>query len=144
MLNLLFSVTQNPASVEPLIGNHLMQPPQKTDTKAMPSVRAYLKKMQSEADDLEVSRAKKKVYRAANLRYRTMESLEDQILRWWVNLPEDQRQRRFQIMDISAHCKGKFHSKPALREVAAALRTLGWNEKRDWTKVGRNRRFWQR
>ena len=32
--------------------------------------------------------------------------------------------------------------RPALRDVAAALRVLGWTQQRDWRKAGNNRRVW--
>ena len=70
------------------------------------------------------------------------ESLETQIQRWWVNLPPFTKRRRFQIKEIAVNCTGKIKPKPALREVAFALRALGWSESRDWSKQGRNHRLW--
>ena len=70
------------------------------------------------------------------------EPLEDQIRRWWANLPEDDKNRRFHITEIAAHCKGKYQERPALRDVAASLRLLGWRSKRSWKKSSRNKRYW--
>lgn len=70
------------------------------------------------------------------------EPLEVQIKRWWVNLPPVMKQRPFQIIEIAAQCRGRYRDKPALREVASALRALGWSERRDWSVTGRNRRLW--
>lgn len=70
------------------------------------------------------------------------EPLEAQIHRWWVNLPPTMQQRKFHIYEIAAQCQGKYRDKPALRQVASALRTIGWHELRDWTRGGRNRRVW--
>jgi len=70
------------------------------------------------------------------------EPLEVQITRWWANLPPIIQQRPFQIAEVAAQCKGRYRDKPALREVAAALRALGWSERRDWSLMGRNRRLW--
>lgn len=70
------------------------------------------------------------------------EPLEIQIARWWANLPEAMKDRSFQITEIAGVCGGKSLERPALRNVAAALRALGWKEYRDWTTTGRNRRFW--
>jgi hypothetical protein len=70
------------------------------------------------------------------------EPLEIQIARWWANLPEAMKDRSFQITEIAGVCGGKSLERPALRNVAAALRALGWKEYRDWTASGRNRRFW--
>jgi hypothetical protein len=71
-----------------------------------------------------------------------LESLEKQIRRWWINLPPVMRQRPFQIVEIAAQCKGRYRDKPALREVAVALRAQGWTENRNWSVAGRNRRQW--
>jgi hypothetical protein len=71
------------------------------------------------------------------------EPLETQIQRWWVNLPPTIQWRRFQIFEIAAQCNGKYRDRPALRQVASALRTIGWREVRDWTNHGRNHRLWQ-
>jgi len=70
------------------------------------------------------------------------EPLENQIQRWWVNLPTIMKNRRFQIVEIAGQCRGRFRDKPALRDVAASLRILGWAEARDWSKPARNRRYW--
>lgn len=70
------------------------------------------------------------------------ESLETQIKRWWASLPPILQQRRFQIVEIANQCRGRFRDKPALREVANALRSAGWQETRDWTNRGRNQRLW--
>lgn len=70
------------------------------------------------------------------------EPLEVQIKRWWVNLPPIMQQRPYQITEIAAQCRGRYRDKSALREVASALRVIGWSERRDWSKNGRNRRLW--
>jgi len=70
------------------------------------------------------------------------EPLEVQIKRWWVNLPLITQRRPFQLVEIAVQCKGRYRDKPALREVALALRALGWSERRDWSVAGRNRRLW--
>jgi hypothetical protein len=72
-----------------------------------------------------------------------LEPLEDQIRRWWANVAEVDRNRRFHIAEIAAHCRGKYQTRPALRDVAAALRCLGWTQTRDWRKAGRNKRGWR-
>ena len=70
------------------------------------------------------------------------EPLEVQIKRWWANLPPVMQQRPYQITEIAAQCRGRYRDKPAVREVAVALRVLGWSERRDWSVSGRNRRLW--
>lgn len=70
------------------------------------------------------------------------EPLDVQIKRWWTNLSPVMQQRPYQITEIAAQCRGRYRDKPAVREVAVALRVLGWCESRDWSSKGRNRRFW--
>ena len=76
------------------------------------------------------------------VRLTDVEPLEAQIHRWWVNLPPTMQQRKFQICEIAAQCQGKYRDRPALRQVASALRSIGWHEGRDWSKHGRNVRLW--
>ena len=68
--------------------------------------------------------------------------LEVQIQRWWQDLPDTLKQRRYQIADIAGVCKGRYREKPAYGAVAKALRNTGWKAARDWSNSGRNRRFW--
>jgi len=72
------------------------------------------------------------------------EPLETQITRWWANLPQSSRDRAFLISEIAGACRGRFRERPALRDVAAALRVLGWTQQRDWRKAGNNRRMWMK
>jgi hypothetical protein len=69
-------------------------------------------------------------------------SLETQIEKWWASLPAAMQQRRFHVTEIAQQCTGRYRPKPALREVASALRFLGWSQRRDWTLAGRNVRYW--
>lgn len=72
-----------------------------------------------------------------------VEPLETQIRRWWSNLPPALQDRSFHILEIAGVCSGRYKPRPALREIAAALRAMGWTEQRDWTKGGGNRRTWR-
>lgn len=71
------------------------------------------------------------------------EPLESQISRWWINLPNCMKTRPFHISEIAAMCFGKYRDRPALREIGATLRTLGWQEIRIWSKDGPSKRLWQ-
>jgi len=67
---------------------------------------------------------------------------EAEIRRWYDEQPPALRERRFCIDELVARFPGKYRMRPAQRVIAAALRQLGWTEHRDWTKAGRNRRYW--
>lgn len=71
------------------------------------------------------------------------EPLDAQIQRWWANLPDTMKARPFQLAEIAGACRGRYQERPALRCVAAALRSIGWREYRCWKASGRNRRFWR-
>lgn len=68
--------------------------------------------------------------------------IELQISSWWNELPEQIKKRPFQINEISMHCKGIYKDQPATRDIARALRNLGWEQIRIWKKSGRNKRLW--
>ncbi len=71
-----------------------------------------------------------------------VDPLELQIERWWLSLPPVMQSRLFRIDEIAAQCRGRYRDRPALREVAAALRFLGWKTYRDWKKNGCSSRLW--
>jgi len=111
-------------------GDRLMQPPQ------MPTpMKQYIQHLRKVSEET-LSKSKQSECRVE------WEPLEIQIKRWWANLPPIMKQRPFQIVEIAAQCKGTYRGKPALRDVANALRSLGWHEFRDWSNSGRNRRLW--
>lgn len=68
--------------------------------------------------------------------------LEDQIHRWWAQLPPVIQARRFQITEITAALRGRYRPRPSPAHVASVLRDLGWREVRDWTSQGLGRRYW--
>jgi hypothetical protein len=60
--------------------------------------------------------------------------------KWWNNLAPSVRQHPWSMDTImTAAFPG---DTPAPRIIAAELRMMGFTEKRDWTRAGRNRRQW--
>lgn len=118
----------------------LMQPPQKAlHLKRNRLLEGYLKGLKAAADE-QLNKANQNRPLKVSSVWRP---LEDQIKHWWANLPPSLCRRRFQLAEIAGQCCGRGGGKPANREVAAALRALGWREFRDWTSAGRNKRFWR-
>jgi hypothetical protein len=70
--------------------------------------------------------------------------LRDQIKTWSESMAPEQRNRRFTIEEIErlAGLVGKFGGRAAHHHIAQSLRTIGFVPYRDWTKSGRNRRYW--
>lgn len=101
-------------------------------------LNGYLKDLKAAADEQLVKARQSQSLKMVP----AWQPLEDQIKRWWVNVPPSLRNRRFQLAEIAGHCRGRAGGKPANRDVAAALRALGWQDSRDWTRAGRNRRLW--
>jgi primosomal protein N'' len=62
----------------------------------------------------------------------------------WLDTMSQQQSRKFTIDEVVTLAKltGKYHSDPAKRDVAQALRVLGFRPCRDWSVTGRNRRYW--
>jgi hypothetical protein len=125
---------------EPPMTDADTQPPQINTLNQPGPLRQYLKTLQERSEQQRLSYERAKALEQQ--RRERQAPLEAQIERWWTNLPPALRDRRFQITEIARVCKGRYRDRPALREVAAALRILGWREIRDWTLAGRNQRFW--
>lgn len=62
---------------------------------------------------------------------------------WWCNLPVVTRNRRFAMTEISDALYAQTRHRHSWRDIAAALDALDWTAGRDWTRAGRNRRYWQ-
>lgn len=101
-------------------------------------MRHYIQNLRKVSEQLLVKNQQDKLVRRTD-----NEPIEAQIHRWWANLPPTMQKRRFQIFEIAGQCCGKYRDRPALRQVASALRSIGWREIRDWSKNGRNRRLWR-
>lgn len=127
---------------EPTLSDVETQPPQTMGKNpVIGTLRTYLQSLNTLTEQQLFAHKTATATKVKN-RPARQEPLENQIKRWWSSLPPCLRQRRFQIGEIANNCNGRFKKKPALRNVAEALRALDWKECRDWTNAGRNRRFW--
>ena len=61
---------------------------------------------------------------------------------WFSAIPPAVRQRPFQMEELTARFHGKYRERASAKVIGQALRKLGWSEHRDWTRDGRNRRYW--
>ena len=62
---------------------------------------------------------------------------------WWCGLPVITRNRRFAMTEISDALYAQTRHRNSYRDIAAALEALNWTTGRDWTRAGRNRRYWK-
>jgi hypothetical protein len=85
---------------------------------------------------------------ANSQRYANFNSILDEyterIQSWIANLPPIQLRRKFTITEVIALATlpGHFRPKASFRYTGEALRRCGFIQKRDWTKAGRNKRYW--
>ena len=63
---------------------------------------------------------------------------------WFNALAPTVRHRPYKLTEILvlAKLQGRYRDRPAMRVIGDTLRKLGWSEHRDWTRAGRNRRYW--
>ncbi len=72
--------------------------------------------------------------------------LVHEINAWLKTMSQHQQSRKFTIDEVVtlAQLTGTYQASPAKREVAQALRALGFQSCRDWSVTGRNRRYWMK
>ena len=132
MQNLLFSATQNPAPLEPLIGSHLLL----TNHQSFVAMDAHIKNWFKGLSQSAVESGRDFVRPSADL------TLEEQLRNFFDSLPQRLLERPWTMTEITDKLVGKYRAHPHPQHVAQALRTLGWVQKRDWTSSGRGRRYW--
>ncbi|CAN1516150.1 hypothetical protein MCEREM21A_00948 [Sphingomonadaceae bacterium] len=73
-----------------------------------------------------------------------LKPLTEQITELMLSLPPSQRDRPWSIVDLQGRLQGRYKDRPSLGNIGDALRTLGWTQRRDWTKYGGGCRLWKR
>lgn len=73
-----------------------------------------------------------------------IEQYTNQITSWVASMTALQRQRTYTLEEIIALAglKGHFRSRASNQFTGEALRRCGFNPKRDWSNLGRNKRYW--
>lgn len=61
---------------------------------------------------------------------------------WWNNQPPRTRHHPWSIKTVAAAAFADSPRRPSIQCVADALRRIGFTERRDFSRAGRNRRFW--
>ena len=61
---------------------------------------------------------------------------------WWNALPLVTRHRRYALTEISDALHTRTGTRFANRNITAVLESMAWTTGRDWTRAGRNRRYW--
>jgi hypothetical protein len=68
--------------------------------------------------------------------------LDQQIEELMRSLPPAQRDRPWSMDELVIRLKGRYRRHPHAKDVGAALRRLGWQQRRDWSVEGAGRRIW--
>jgi hypothetical protein len=98
-------------------------------------------KANTEAANLRIVEAKVKSQQP-NKRILCDKPLTDQITELMQSLPPAQRDRPWSMEELVARLQGKYSMSPHPMYVGQALRQLGWETRRDWTRDGGGRRVW--
>ena len=61
---------------------------------------------------------------------------------WFESLPHVSRFRRFGLTEISDAMEDRTSHRHANKDLSAALLALGFTRGRDWTKAGKDSRYW--
>ena len=106
-------------------------------------MQAYLDKLRAAADAERERHEQRKVSKLkTDSRVVCDKSLTQQIEELMRSLPPAERQRRWTMAEFVARLSGRYSARPHPMQVGAALRALGWIQKRDWTNDGGGWRYW--
>ena len=78
-------------------------------------------------------------------RHGSVYDLQAKVQAWADAMTPTQRSRRFTTSEVEqlAGLTGKHGGSAAHHRIAQALRACGFQPRRDWTRAGRNTRFWK-
>lgn len=115
-----------------------VQPPRQEAT--MPTLLDHLRQLKAQAEEPPTQEPSAQSHTHAT----PLGHLIQPIQAWLDAMTPQQRQRRFTIHEVVslAHLRGITRPRPPDRDVAKALRAIGFHPCRDWTRAGRNTRHW--
>lgn len=70
--------------------------------------------------------------------------LTTQLQNLFATMTENQRNRDWTVAELIPRLTGQFRSAPSAAKVAAALRQLGFTQRRDYSRAGGGARLWRR
>jgi hypothetical protein len=103
----------------------------------------HLKADTAEADNLRREEEAKDKHHHADPRVLCDIPLTEQIESLMRSLPPMQRDRPWSMDELVARLYGRFSAHPHPMNVGQALRALGWAQRRDWTRDGGGKRYWE-
>lgn len=105
-----------------------------------PTLRQQIDKLKAETLELN-AKAPTSLTKPISL----IEQYTNQITTWVASMTALQRQRTYTLEEIIALAglKGHFRSRASNQFTGEALRRSNFYPKRDWTNLGRNKRYWK-
>lgn len=67
-----------------------------------------------------------------------------QLERLFATMPANQRRRDYTVAELIPRLQGEFRAHPSAAGVAAALKQLGFTQRRDYSQAGGGARVWSR
>ncbi len=108
------------------------------------TMKGYLANLRAASDEANLRREEeaKAMPQSADTRVVCDIPLTDQIETLMRTLSPAQRNRHFTMNEFVARLQGRYSTRPHPMNVGTALRQLGWQTRRDWTRDGGGRRVW--
>ena len=107
-------------------------------------MKTYIDQLKTDAAEANVRREKAKSKRQrSDARVLCNKPLAQQIQELMLSLPPIQRDRPWSMEELVTRLQGRYGAQPHPMQVGHALRTLGFVRRRDWTKNGEGRRYWE-
>lgn len=104
-------------------------------------INQYTAQLRAQAEKLRADHERKQAAQAKHEPQRKLDYIGT-ITAWWDNQPPRTREHPWSLKIIAAAAFADSPRKPSIQHVAEALRRIGFTERRDWTRAGRNRRLW--
>jgi hypothetical protein len=107
-------------------------------------MKRYIENLRTSSDEanLRHQEASAKLHRA-DTPVQCAKPLTQQIEELMLSLPPALRDRPWSMDELVARTHGRNARRPHAMHIGQALRALGWTQKRDWTRGGAGRRYWQ-
>jgi len=107
----------------------------------MSFINQYVAQMREQVEKLRADHERKQAAQVKREPKRNLDYLGI-ITAWWNNQPPKMRDHPWSIKTIAADAFADSPRNPSIQQVAEALRRIGFTERRDWSRAGRNRRYW--
>ena len=102
-------------------------------------MQTWRDRMGAHAAEQERQRAERQAREAADAREKfetRFQPMPDRLKKVLRHLPREVQKQGVSLEDLRRNLAGKYRGQAAFREIAAGLRALGWERRRNWTRSG--------